>query len=152
MINTHLNEYFVSFAESGTMYFATKVDDGTQNNYDIVYSEYKNGKYHEPKKLPAAINTNRYEADVFVSPDESYIIFCAIRNNGFGKGDLYISFKDEDDNWTPSVNMGKSINTSGHELCPFVSGDGKYFFYTSDQDIYWISTEIFANYNSEKSR
>ncbi|MEL7005834.1 MAG: hypothetical protein AAFN93_24360 [Bacteroidota bacterium] len=38
--------------------------------------------------------------------------------------------------------MGDKINSEGHELCPFVSKDGKYFFYSSKKDIYWVSTVI----------
>ena len=60
-----------------------------------------------------------------------------------GRGDLYISFKQEDGSWSPSVNMGAAINTQGHELCPFVTHDGKYLLYTSNQDIYWAPTSLF---------
>ncbi len=38
--------------------------------------------------------------------------------------------------------MGPAINTDGHELCPFVSRDGKYLFFTRDGDIYWVSAAI----------
>jgi hypothetical protein len=40
------------------------------------------------------INTPHYEADVFIDPGESYIIFCANRPDGLGEGDPYISFSD----------------------------------------------------------
>lgn len=80
--------------------------------------------------------------------DESYVIFCSIRKEGFGQGDLYISFKDDAGNWSKAKNMGSVINTTGHELCPFVTKDGKYFFYTSNQDIYWVDARII---NSLKS-
>ena len=131
------------------MYFATKVDDGTDYNYDIVYSELKNGKYQKPQKLPEAVNTSRYEADVFVAPDESYLIFCSTRRTGVGRGDLYISFKDKNGNWDPAVNMGAPVNTPNYEFCPFVSADGKYLFYTSNRDIYWVSTEILEKYREK---
>ena len=61
---------------------------------------------------------------------------------GYGRGDLYISFKTEQGQWTKALNMGLSINTQHHELCPFVTHDGNYLFYTSQQDIYWVGTEI----------
>ncbi|NAY93099.1 hypothetical protein GTQ34_14365 [Muricauda sp. JGD-17] len=31
-------------------------------------------------------------------------------------------------------------------ICPFVSMDGKYLFYTSNQDIYWVDASIIENY------
>ena len=147
-VNSDLNEYYASFTNDGTLYFASKdrSEDAPQYAYDIFRSKYKNGGFQKAKKLPETINTNRYEADIFVAPDESYMIFCSIRKNGLGQGDLYISFRDETGNWSESVNMGDSINTEKHELCPFVSPDGKYLFYTRNQDIYWVSTNILGKY------
>ena len=147
-VNSDLNEYYASFTNDGTLYFASRdrSEDAPQYAYDIFRSKYKNGAFQKAKKLTETINTNRYEADVFIAPDESYMIFCSIRKNGLGQGDLYISFRDKTGNWSESVNMGDSINTEKHELCPFVSPDGKYLFYTRNQDIYWVSTNILGKY------
>lgn len=139
-INSEKEEYYISFTKEGTMYFST---DKNQSHHDIYYSKFIDGEFQEAVKLGDAINTDAYEADVFVDPDEQYLIFCAQRNEGLGRGDLYISFKQEDGSWSTSVNMGPKVNTEGHELCPFVTADGKYLFFTSKQDICWISTVIF---------
>lgn len=148
-INSSKNEYYISFTNKGKMYFASniKAKEARQHNFDIYTSERINGEYQPKQKLGDAINSKAYEADVFIAPDESYMIFCAARRSvGLGRGDLYISFKDADGNWTPSKNMGAPINSENHELCPFVTADGKYLFYTSNQDIYWVSTEILETY------
>ncbi|GAB1856067.1 hypothetical protein MHTCC0001_09020 [Flavobacteriaceae bacterium MHTCC 0001] len=133
-INTEKPEYYISFTKDGTMYFSSGLD--------ICYAEFINGEFQKPIFLDDAINTNDYEADVFVDPDENYIIFCSMRPGGLGRGDLYISFKNPDSTWTKAVNMGDTINTEGHELCPFVTADGKYLLYTSNEDIVWVSTEV----------
>lgn len=154
-INTSENEYYISFTNDGTMYFSSnghKREDTTRTDHDIFYSKFVNNKFQKPVLLNETVNTENYEADVFVSPDESYIIFCSTRDNGFGRGDLYISFKESDNKWSKAVNMGKEINTQHYEYCPFVTKDGKYLFYTSNQDIYWVSTKILENYKQEKSR
>ena len=139
-INSEGEEYYISFTENGRMYFASDVN---QSHHDIYYSDYNNGQFQQAVKLGSAINTDAYEADVFVAPDESYLIFCAQRPEGMGRGDLYISFKEDNGTWSTAVNMGEAVNTFEHELCPFVTADGRYLFYTSNQDIYWISTAIF---------
>ncbi|GLR19924.1 hypothetical protein GCM10007940_45400 [Portibacter lacus] len=143
-INTKYNEYYMSFTEKGSMYFSSNKKSENENgqSFDIYYADILNGEFQEAIRLGESINTNSYEADVFVDPDEQYLIFCSIRPGGKGRGDLYISFKDTDGSWTEAITMGDKINTKNHELCPFVSKDGKYFFYTSNQDIYWISAEI----------
>lgn len=144
-INTSGDEYYISFTNEGTMYFASNGHtrkDTTRTDHDIYYAKVIDNRFQKPVLLDSVVNTAGYEADVFVAPDESYLIFCSTRDGGFGRGDLYISFKNSDGNWTKAINMGKEINSKHYEYCPFVTKDGKYLFYTSNQDIYWISTEI----------
>jgi len=138
-INSQEDEYYISFTHDGTMYFSSKKNG---SSFDIYTSKFVNGSFQKSILLSDSINTNNYEADVFIDPDESYIIFCANRPDGLGRGDLYISFKNPNGTWTKSKNMGQLINSENHELCPFVSKDGKYFFYTSNQDIYWVDAKI----------
>jgi len=141
-LNTRENEYYISFSKNGTLYFASNGHNPNKIDHDIYYSKNIDGIYQKPVALSDEINTKDYEADVFVSPDESYIIFCSTRDDGIGRGDLYISFKDSDGKWSQAINMGDKINTQQYEYCPFVTKDGKYLFFTSNQDIYWVSTEI----------
>ena len=153
-INSERNEYYISFTADGSMYFSSNTNaekERRRSDYDIYYSKFLNGEFQKSTVLGDAINTKAYEADVFIAPDESYIIFCSTRDKGFGQGDLYISFKDTHGKWTKAVNMGSKINTEHYEYCPFVTKDGKYLFYTSNQDIYWISTDIITKIK-EKSR
>lgn len=147
-INTNKNEYYISFTSDGTMYFASnKNAEGEKNHdFDIYFSNEAGGKFEKPNQLGNSINTKNYEADVFIAPDESYLIFCGIKKEGFGQGDLYISFKNKDGIWSKAKNMGESINSEHHELCPFVTKDGKYLFFTSNKDIYWVSSDIINQY------
>ncbi|MDX1641920.1 MAG: hypothetical protein R3220_09505, partial [Balneolaceae bacterium] len=62
------------------------------------------------------------------------------------RGYLYICFKEKNENWSEAKNMGNLINTAEHELCPFVTKDGNYLFYTSDGDIYWVDAGILLDY------
>ena len=154
-INSDGNEYYISFTHDGTMYFSSNVNapaERRQSDLDIYYSKFINGAFQKAVSLGDSINTLGYDADVFVAPDESYLIFCSTRPEGLGRGDLYISFKNPDGTWTKAVNMGETINTQHHELCPFVTKDGKYFFYTSNEDIYWVDTEIFESLRGQKHK
>lgn len=147
-INTTANEYYISFGNDGSMYYASNFSRERKGNrnYDVYRSSAVNGKYQTPVKLEKGINTKYYEADAFVAPDETYIIFSSIREDGHGQGDLYISFRDEEGNWAAAKNMGKEINNEHHQLCPFVSKDGKFLFFTSNKDIYWVDAEIIGRY------
>jgi len=142
-INSEKNEYYISFTKAGKMYFSSnKQDTEGVNNHDIYSSEWKNGEFQPAVKLGSEINTSSYEADVFIAPDESYVVFAANRPDGLGSGDLYVSFRNPDGTWTTSKSLGNSINTETDDFCPYVSPDGKYLFYASRGDIYWVSTDV----------
>ncbi|GAB3944120.1 hypothetical protein GCM10028805_11320 [Spirosoma harenae] len=143
-INSNKNEYYMSFTTDGTMYFSSNGATSASNdkNYDVYYSKFTNGSFQRSQKLGSSVNSEHYEADVFVSPDESYLIFCGERPDGLGKGDLFISFKNKKGEWQKAQNMGNVINTEAYEFCPFVSSDGKYLFFSRDGDLYWVSADL----------
>jgi hypothetical protein len=91
------------------------------------------GKYQEPEKLPPQVNSGLTQYNAFVDPDEKYLIVPVNgRKDTFGSTDYYVVYRNPDDTWTEPVNMGNKINTvSGLEFSPYVSPDGKYFFFMS---------------------
>lgn len=142
-INSDKNEYYISFTKTGKMYFSSNIQDHDgKGNYDIYTSDIKNGEFQPSVKLGPEVNTSFYEADVFVAPDESYVVFAANRPGGLGSGDLYVSFHNQDGTWTPSKSLGNTVNTETDDFCPYVSPDGNYLFYASRGDIYWVSTDV----------
>lgn len=144
-INSEKNEYYISFSAETTLYFATNAYTNRSGDFDIYRSAYRNGVFQPAEKLGPGVNTRDYEADVFVAPDESYLVFASSREDGQGMGDLYISF-NKNGTWSKAQNLGEAVNTRGHELCPYVTPDGKYLIYTSNADIYWVNTEIFDSF------
>ncbi len=127
-INSDSHDYYPVMTNSGAIYFSSQREGPGTNN--IYRSEFVDGKYAKAVKLGDAINTEHREFDPYISPDESILIFTSGRPEGFGSGDLYISFKDEKGEWTKGKNMGDIVNTAGSEYCPMISPDGKHLFFT----------------------
>ena len=145
-VNTLKNDNYPTMTKEGSLYFQSK-GHGGKGGLDIFRSEFRNGRYAKPENLGTTINSEYNDFDAFIAPDESYLIFSsANRPEGFGSGDLYISFRKKDGSWTQAQNMGETINTSSIEYCPKVSPDGMHLFFTSGRsgngDIYWVDARV----------
>ncbi len=140
-INTDQHESYPSMTRDGTLYFFCRGRGGFGKS-DLFRSHRIDGTYQEPENLGAPINTQEHEWDPYIAPDESYLIFCSTKPAGYGSDDIYVAFRMRDGSWTEPVNMGGGVNSSASENRPYVSPDGKYFFFTStrrgNRDIYWI--------------
>ena len=53
------------------------------------------------------------------------------RPDSQGDLDLYITVRDSAGNWSAPRNLGPGVNSSAGELCPLVSPDGRYLYFTS---------------------
>jgi len=129
-INSEHNEFYLSIANSKNMYF-TSDRPSAKGKDDIFLSEWKNGNYQDAISLSSAINTESYEYNAYIAPDESFILFGGYkRKDGLGSGDLYISYK-EDGKWSLAKNMGDTINSKYMDYCPFVDWKTKTLYFTS---------------------
>lgn len=148
VLNSDRTEYYVSFTDEGTLYFTTNraAAEGQEINFDIHAAPRVDGEYREPIRLGDSVNSEGYDGDVFVAPDESYLIFSSSRPEGLGEGDLYVSFRTANGDWTEAKNMGPGINTEVQDYCPFVTRDGRYLFYSRNRDIYWVDASILDSY------
>lgn len=143
-INTRYDESFAAEAANKNIYFFSRRPGGIGKS-DLYMCTFKDGKYSDPINLES-LNTEHHEWDPFIAPDESYLIFCSTKPEGFGGDDFYITFKDKNGIWTKPLNMGDKINSARSENRPYVTIDGKFFFYTSSKsgsrDIYWVSAKF----------
>lgn len=141
-VNSEFEEFFVSFANDGTLAFASNRHDAGGTNFDIYLARKTANGFAPPEQLPGRATTKAYEADPFISPKGDYILFSSTRRSGEGRRDLYASFRQDGGSWSEAVSLGPSINTAEIEFCPFVTRDGRYLFYTSDEDVYWVSAKV----------
>jgi hypothetical protein len=131
----------------GTYFF----DEGTRDGNGVLrYSRLVNGKREEPKPLSKAINTGKWNAHPFISPDESYLLWDGERDSGFGDNDIYISFKQQDGSWGDAINLGGKVNTDAEENGAYVTPDGKYLFFNRNGDIYWLDAKIIKTLRPNK--
>jgi len=138
----------LSSSANGTYYFDTyKENDPT---FPIRYSRLIDGKHEEPIALPKEINTGTFLSHPFIAPDESYLLYDAQNEDGYGDSDIYISFKQNDGTWGEGINLGDKINTNAWEASASITPDGKYLFFSrnvgsedfENVDIFWVDAEV----------
>lgn len=144
-INTKCLEAFPSVTNDGTLYFVR--NDEAMTRSDVYRSRLVDGKYAEPQKLPDVINgegdNNAFNA--CIAPDESCLVFCSYRQkDNFGLSDYYISFRDEDDNWSDAVNMGEKFNSHGYEVSFHFCHNGSIIIYTRADLVKFIESSAIS--------
>ena len=145
-INDENLQAMPALARNGNLYFIDHLED-VENEYGIFRSVLKDGEYLEPEALPVEVNSPYRDWCPCISPEEDYIVFSSHRPGGYGSGDLYISFRLENGNWSEAINLGEPINTSSQERFPMLSPDGKVFFFgraTEEAygDIFWVKADF----------
>jgi Tol biopolymer transport system component len=131
-INTASDEFYPSLAKNGNLYFTR---DNGETKDDIFMAALINGKYETPVRLPDAVNSKGFDFNAFVDPDENFILFSSYkRTDDLGGGDLYYSLR-RNGNWLPAIHFGKEINSPALDYSPFVSGDKRYFFFSSKRQL-----------------
>ena len=122
--------------------------------YEKLISQCKNGKELIKKPVEVIIenagpeiNTEYPDFAPVVTADDEEMIFTSrrpdclgdIAPDGFHYEDLYISTK-KDGKWTKGINMGTTINTTGHDASIALSADGSKLYIYRDVnggDIYY---------------
>jgi outer membrane protein OmpA-like peptidoglycan-associated protein len=117
---------------------------------EIFSSEFKNGQWSEMLKLNSNINTRFNETHASLSPDGNTLFFTSDRQGGFGGMDIYISHRNSQGDWGAAVNAGPLINTPFNEETPFLSGDGKILFFSSQGHYNMGGYDIFMCSADEK--
>ena len=138
-VNSSAQEYGVSVAANGTLYFGS-TRAGGKGSLDIYRSRLKDGEYQSPENLGDVVNTAGAEGQPAISPDESTLVFTAFGRDDetvgvhreYNKGDLYVTHQRAGV-WTSPRNCGPGINSGAGEAWPGFSSDGRLLFFSSER-------------------
>ncbi len=120
------NDLHGSVTTSGAMYVASTRPGGF-DRYDL----YRIGLDGSVLHLPAPLNDEHPQTDLWVSADERWMILVITDHpGGLGGDDLYVS-RATDGGWSVPRNLGPPVNSDEYEYGPSVSPDGRYLYFTS---------------------
>ena len=149
-INSDTREGSVCMTLDKTLYFSSGRNcSGVANcPAKIFYSKLLNGNYLTAENA-VQLNIQGDNESIYVSADESFAIISNVTKDETNS-DLYLSYRNANNEWNQPQKLDSTINTKDWELRPFVSPDKKYLFFTRmrfgkqgvvESDIYWVSTK-----------
>ncbi|MEM9647471.1 MAG: kelch repeat-containing protein [Bacteroidota bacterium] len=130
-VNTEYNEFYPAVAKNGNLYFTCDGPEAMGKD-DIFFSAFENGSYAKPVALGEAVNSEGFEYNAYISRDDTFLIFGGYnREDGLGSGDMYISYKDADGDWSKAEPLPQPLNSRFMDYCPFVDETNGVFYFTS---------------------
>jgi hypothetical protein len=152
-ISTDSFEGYPTVVADGSLYFVSDRPGGLGRSDIYRAQRRRDGTFGVPVNIGSPANSSENEGDPFASPDERYLIITSSRAGGFGKTDLYVSFRAADGGWGAPLNLGDAINTADTDFCPMVTPDGRYLIFSrryggdtwptvTDADVFWVDMAV----------
>jgi outer membrane protein OmpA-like peptidoglycan-associated protein/tetratricopeptide (TPR) repeat protein len=116
------------FTRTGFYENELSTDDQGITNIEIFTSSYDvdNDKWLEISPFP--YNNKQYSvAQPSISADSKTLYFVSDMPGGLGGTDIYVCFWNGA-GWTEPQNLGRPVNTEGHEKNPYIDKDGTLYF------------------------
>lgn len=155
-ISTEASEVYPIVVGDGSLYFSSDRPGGLGRSSLYRARRSADGSFAEPVLVAPPINSEFGVGDVYVSRDESYMVFSSSRPPSLGSGDIFVSFRRPGGRWGEPAHLGSTINTEDTEFCSMVTPDGKYLFFSRRRgaswrtatagDVYWVDAKILEQF------
>lgn len=152
-VNTKAWETHITVTPDGEhMYFVSDREGGFggRDIYRIV--KLPNGEWSEPMNMGPTINTPYDEDSPFIAVNNKTLYYSSNGPSSMGGFDVFVSFRDEDNNWSTPLNMGYPINSAGDDIFYTTTIDGLRGYLSSfrnggygEKDIYEIRNDYLGN-------
>jgi Tol biopolymer transport system component len=132
-INTPAGEGGVSISYDGlSLYFDTSQSGTTAiNDLWVATRATTEEDWANPVHLGPTVNSSADDYSPSISSDELSLYFTGPGRGGYGNYDLWVTTRETtEDEWGTPVNLGPTINSSGYEIDPGISADGRVLFFT----------------------
>ncbi len=89
--------------------------------------------FGKPENLGDNVNTPFNEVSPFIHPDNHTLYFSSNGWAGMGEMDIFLSRKNENDQFDKPENLGYPINSSGDDVGLIVTADGQKAYFSSER-------------------
>ncbi|WP_192821059.1 OmpA family protein [Rufibacter sp. LB8] len=132
-INSELNEGAASMSGDGRVLVFTSCNrKDSYGSCDLYISVRQGSKWSKPRNMGRNVNSAAWDSQPSLSADGRTLYFASNRTGGYGEEDLWVTQQNADGTWEIPVNLGKEVNTSGHENSPFLHASGNTLYFATN--------------------
>lgn len=129
--NAFYNAVIGITADGNIMYVVGNYDSPRKGG--VSFSRRISDSWSEPKAVDIPYFKNKSDhLSGSLSPDGKIMVLSLESFGTTGNEDIYYTFRKTIDQWTELRNLGEDINTSAQEYSPYLAGDNKTLFYSSN--------------------
>lgn len=150
-LNSRYSEKHPAISADGRILYFTSNRPGGHGSYDIWMSVRSGDRWSEPVNLGDSVNTSGLEQSPFIHPDQQSLYFSSTGWPGMGQGDLFLTRRLPDSNWTSPENLGYPINTHDDDMGLTLNAMGNRAYFASNRGE-GTDTDIYAFDMPEKFR
>ena len=133
-ISTEVNEGQPWVSKKGDMIFFTRCPEakGKKNKCGLYMAKKQGSTWGDAELLPFNNDTVQF-GHPCLSSDGKILYLSSRKAGGFGGSDIWsCTFDVKKAEWGQLKNVGPEVNTSGNEVFPTLSDDGKHLYFSSD--------------------
>ena len=123
---------------------AVKSKISTESSDIFTASLIEKNTWGNPKKIDnKSINSSYFDGSATMTDDGNTMYFVSDRKGDESSTDIYMVTKTGN-TWGEAKALPFTINTTGRETTPFISGDGRFLFFSSDGHLGMGGLDIFV--------
>ncbi|GAB5418954.1 MAG: hypothetical protein Crog4KO_00650 [Crocinitomicaceae bacterium] len=134
------------------LYFASDRPGGYGGRDIYRLTRLPNGEWSKAQNMGPEINTPYDEDSPFIAVNNKTLYYASNGAESMGGFDIFVTFRDEENNWSPPANMGFPINSTGDDIYYTTTVDGLRGYLSSfrkngfgEKDIYEVQNDYLGN-------
>ena len=144
-INTQANEGTCSISADGkVLVFTSCQGRKSYGSCDLYITERIGKEWTEPLNMGEYINSPYWDSQPSLSADGRTLFFVSNRNKK-NNHDIFVSYRNEQGQWTPAQALPPPINTNKDEFSPFIHANGKTLFFSSEGHIGMGGLDLYSS-------
>lgn len=134
------------------LYFASDRPGGYGGRDIYRLTRLPSGEWSKAQNMGPEINTPYDEDSPFIAVNNKTLYYASNGPESMGGFDVFVIFRDEDNNWSSPANMGFPINSTGDDIYYTTTVDGLRGYLSSfrkngfgEKDIYEVQNDYLGN-------